>query len=412
MAIYANRLSAQPIPANDSDIDAVLEKIGSVSDAVQHWSTVECAKMDCQAAQDFNYRVRNSMMYMRYTSYWLGRAVSSYKAHIAAVASEAPVANAARADLERAQQRQKKAEQAYLALRRLVIINNSTNEGALTRYLLQFSSACSLDLGYVSNINVPASVSVSDFNYVSEEDLVKSWGQALIYLNARLQQVAQWLGDIPATVSVKPSLKLEKSNFLPEENFTVNFTAPVCYPSDSWIGIVKSSVSRYNQELNAGQTIGGKSYLNRKEGGSAAFKAPTEPGTYEVRMFELGSGIMVAYARFTVERPAAANNTVTTFTNASWSRTAVDLSGRIGQRFTFYFAPGGKPSGTVWGTGIYTDDSPIAKAALHAGLISPENGGRVTIEIRAGQSAYRGSTNNGISTSNWGGWGGSYVFVR
>jgi hypothetical protein len=35
----------------------------------------------------------------------------------------------------------------------------------------------------------------------------------------------------------------------------------------------------------------------------------------------------------------------------------------------------------------------------------------VVIEMRPGQSAYVGSTRNGITSSSYGVWGGSYVFV-
>ncbi len=87
--------------------------------------------------------------------------------------------------------------------------------------------------------------------------------------------------------------------------------------------------------------------------------------------------------------------------------------GQNGKRFTFKCAPNpGGAGGTVWGTDVYTDDSPICKAAVHAGLITYASGGTVIIEIRPGQQSYAGSERNGVSTSNWGGWGGSYVFVR
>jgi len=70
----------------------------------------------------------------------------------------------------------------------------------------------------------------------------------------------------------------------------------------------------------------------------------------------------------------------------------------------------GTLSGTAWGTDIYTDDSSICAAARHAGVIGTR-GGRVNIQAQPGQSSYRGSTRNGISTSNFGSWGGSYRFV-
>ncbi|XP_040216245.1 uncharacterized protein LOC120945822 [Rana temporaria] len=63
----------------------------------------------------------------------------------------------------------------------------------------------------------------------------------------------------------------------------------------------------------------------------------------------------------------------------------------------------------VWGTDVYTDDSSICKAAIHAGILG-NNGGLVTVEKNPGQQSYSGSTRNGVTTSNYGAWSGSFVF--
>jgi hypothetical protein len=97
---------------------------------------------------------------------------------------------------------------------------------------------------------------------------------------------------------------------------------------------------------------------------------------------------------------------------ADWNTQANDYSANIGKRYTFYFPANGTISGRVWGTDIYTYDCSIASAAVHAGLITVQNGGMVTIEIRPGQSSYQGSTRNGVSSKSWGAFGGSFVFVR
>jgi hypothetical protein len=65
----------------------------------------------------------------------------------------------------------------------------------------------------------------------------------------------------------------------------------------------------------------------------------------------------------------------------------------------------------VWGTDIYTDDSSVCTAAVHAGLIDYEDGGEVVIEIRAGESSYLGTTANGVTTLDYGAWRRSFVFV-
>jgi hypothetical protein len=63
----------------------------------------------------------------------------------------------------------------------------------------------------------------------------------------------------------------------------------------------------------------------------------------------------------------------------------------------------------VWGTDIYTNDSSICRAALHAGVIST-NGGEVTVHPEPGQNRYLGTTRNGVTTDNYGNWGASFRF--
>lgn len=66
---------------------------------------------------------------------------------------------------------------------------------------------------------------------------------------------------------------------------------------------------------------------------------------------------------------------------------------------------------TVFGTDIYSGDSSICSAAVHVGLITPQEGGQVTFQILAGLDAYEGSKRNGITTRSWGAWGSSFQFV-
>lgn len=86
------------------------------------------------------------------------------------------------------------------------------------------------------------------------------------------------------------------------------------------------------------------------------------------------------------------------------------MRGRNGERFTFVCAANGV-NGRLWGTSLYTDDSSICTAAVHAGLITVATGGNVTIEIRPGASSYQASTRSGVSSRSFGSWDGSFVFV-
>jgi hypothetical protein len=64
----------------------------------------------------------------------------------------------------------------------------------------------------------------------------------------------------------------------------------------------------------------------------------------------------------------------------------------------------------VWGTDTYTADSSICTAALHAGKITRDRGGIVTIELRPGEAVYTGSLRNGVQSTDYGAYGRSYVF--
>src|ERR1019366_110716 len=50
----------------------------------------------------------------------------------------------------------------------------------------------------------------------------------------------------------------------------------------------------------------------------------------------------------------------------------------------------GSPSGTVWGSGVYTTDSSICAAAVHAGAVQ-EGGGVVSVAPAPGCEGYTGS---------------------
>lgn len=82
--------------------------------------------------------------------------------------------------------------------------------------------------------------------------------------------------------------------------------------------------------------------------------------------------------------------------------------GQIGKALTFRVK--GSNSGIVWGSDIYTDDSDVGTAAVHAGLLKVGEIRSVTVTIVEGQSAYSGSTRNGITTSSYPNWGGSFRF--
>ena len=85
----------------------------------------------------------------------------------------------------------------------------------------------------------------------------------------------------------------------------------------------------------------------------------------------------------------------------------MDKRGKIGE---YCYKIIGSTEGTVWGDGVYTDDSNIAKAAVLEGRCKIGENKQVCIKIIEGKSSYGSCTKNGISTSSYGSWDGSYIF--
>ncbi len=102
---------------------------------------------------------------------------------------------------------------------------------------------------------------------------------------------------------------------------------------------------------------------------------------------------------------------IVTTQEITWDSNAISLRGQLNQDFTFTCPVNGRV-GSVWGTDIYTDDSLICSAAVHAGLITTRDGGTVTIRIRPGENSYNGTSRNGVRSSNYGSWSGSFIFLN
>lgn len=65
--------------------------------------------------------------------------------------------------------------------------------------------------------------------------------------------------------------------------------------------------------------------------------------------------------------------------------------------------------GSVWGSGRYTADSSICRAAVHAGAISAA-GGSVTLYAGGRCEKFTGTNRNGVATSDWGAYDRTFAF--
>jgi hypothetical protein len=84
----------------------------------------------------------------------------------------------------------------------------------------------------------------------------------------------------------------------------------------------------------------------------------------------------------------------------TWQDTAFWHRAAKGYQFNFICPPNGVAA-PIWGSGIYIEGSSICTAAVHAGALTLQDGGLVTIEILPAEPEYPGSTANGITSETF-----------
>ena len=94
------------------------------------------------------------------------------------------------------------------------------------------------------------------------------------------------------------------------------------------------------------------------------------------------------------------------------SASMVSYRGQNGKSFVIRVTD--SASGRIWGGSgnVYTDDSSIAAAAVHAGLLRAGQAGTVTVTVLSGQPSYPALTRNGVTSIQYGKWVGSYRLSR
>jgi hypothetical protein len=71
----------------------------------------------------------------------------------------------------------------------------------------------------------------------------------------------------------------------------------------------------------------------------------------------------------------------------------------IGKSFTFRVT--GNPSGSCYGTDVYTTDTTIATAAVHMGLLKPGETGVLIATVLPSPPMFVSTTKNGVTSSGW-----------
>jgi hypothetical protein len=86
--------------------------------------------------------------------------------------------------------------------------------------------------------------------------------------------------------------------------------------------------------------------------------------------------------------------------------TMSDLCDPVGA--SFYFRVTGEGAGQLWGTDIYTGDSMIGVAAVHAGLVQVGESAILKVTVVKPLPQYQGSTRNGVTSHDFGPYGTAY----
>jgi hypothetical protein len=119
----------------------------------------------------------------------------------------------------------------------------------------------------------------------------------------------------------------------------------------------------------------------------------------DVRVIRSGAG--VAAEELAAAGPAPAN--LMAYQNQFGKEMAFAITGH----------PGGGQGGGVWGTDIYTLDSNVAAAAVHAGIVQPGQLAAVRVRIVQSPPQFVGSFRNGIGSNSYGHYpSGGFEFVR
>jgi hypothetical protein len=75
---------------------------------------------------------------------------------------------------------------------------------------------------------------------------------------------------------------------------------------------------------------------------------------------------------------------------------------------TYYFRVTGASDGSLWGTDVYTGDSALNVAAVHAGAVKPGETAVVRVTVMRPLNHYQGSVRNGVTSHDYQQYGTAY----
>ncbi len=203
--------------------------------------------------------------------------------------------------------------------------------------------------------------------------------------------------------------------FEPRESLAVNFINNL--KKKGFIALYKDNETNPQKIIGSKYTLSEKSSLHQ-----ILTSTPAEPGSYRYRAYDENM-VLIAQSSLIIVAGSPDNDIIAKPDNPDKPNSPVsldiktinvydilDYEGQNGE--VFYITVTGKiDGGTVWGSGIYTNDSDVETAAVHAGIVKVGETKTIKITILPGQSSYEGTIRNGVRTKEYEDWYGSFRFT-
>ena len=167
-----------------------------------------------------------------------------------------------------------------------------------------------------------------------------------------------------------------------------------------------------NGNCTAAIVDGQSHYLGRTRGGVESLPYGPFPGSYRIELVRLLTSVPNTSSRpFAVDRKSTRTRRAMAIYDASGmsgSPGLYNLREHVGKAYTVNVI--GNTQGIVWGTDVYTDDSNLGAAAVHAGLLATWfEQGLLEVTIIPGQTNYSGTTQRRFMSSSYSrSWPGSF----
>ena len=137
-----------------------------------------------------------------------------------------------------------------------------------------------------------------------------SWDARLIDTGQNGSEIASVTFEVRALGGA--TISLGPTRFAAGEDVTFHFTAPAGFAKNAWVGVVPSSVPHGDEEVNDRANLG-YVYLEGRTAGELTLQAPTEGGSYDLRMNDTDQhGREVASVTFTVTSDVSAEDMAAT----------------------------------------------------------------------------------------------------